>query len=68
MHKLIANGTAGPTAAEERLIAVEPLLADRTVPGLDAQQHRFPIAGGVPNTHAAQYSERRRHEARGEKP
>ncbi len=43
MDELLAQGATRPAAAEKRLIAVEPFLADLAVPGLNPQQHRLPV-------------------------
>ena len=37
MDELLAQGTARPPAAEKRLVAVEPFLADLAVPGFKPQ-------------------------------
>jgi hypothetical protein len=66
MDKLVAQGAARPAAAEKRLVAVEPFLADLAVSGLNPQQHRLPLPTASSNTHAAEYSEGARREARGE--
>jgi hypothetical protein len=65
MDEILAQGTAGPAAAEKRLIAVELFLTDRANPGFNPQQHRLPLPTSVSNTHATKYSEGARREARG---
>lgn len=67
MDKLFAQGAPRPPAAEKRLVAVEPFLADRAVPGLNPQEHRLPSPTAFSNTHAVKYSEGARREARGER-
>jgi hypothetical protein len=57
MDELVAQGAARPPAGEKRLVAVEPLLADCAVPGLNPQEHRLPIPAAFSNTHAVEYSE-----------
>jgi len=66
MDELIAQGTARPAAAQKRLIAVEPFMANLAVSGFNPQQHRLPVSATFSNTHAAEYSEGERREARGE--
>lgn len=66
MDELLAQGATRPAAAEKRLVAVEPFLADLAVPGLNPQQHRLPVPTALSDTHAAEYSEGERREARGE--
>ena len=66
MDKLFAQGATRPPAAEKRLIAVEPFLADCAVPGLNPQEHRLPSPAAFSDTHAAEYSEGARREARGD--
>ena len=66
MDELLAQGAARPAAGEKRLIAVEPFLADLAVPGFKPQQHRLPISAAISDTHATEYSEGARREARGE--
>ena len=51
VDELVANGAARPAAAEERDIPVQPLVADMARPGLDSQQHRFPLAAEGANAH-----------------
>ena len=65
MDELIAQRATGPPAAEKRFIAVEPFLADLAVAGFNPQQHRLPVSATFSNTHAAEYSEGKRREARG---
>ena len=65
MDEVLAQGATRPATAEKRLVAVEPLLAHRTDPGLNPQQHRLPFPCGVSNTHGKKYSERASREARG---
>ena len=57
MDEILAQGTARPAAAEKRLVAVEPFLANRAVPGFDPQQHRLPFPTAISDTHAMEYSE-----------
>ncbi len=57
MDEVLAQGTARPPAAEKRLVAVEPFLADLAVPGFNPQQHRLPCPSEISNTHAVKYSE-----------
>jgi hypothetical protein len=57
MDEVLAQGATRPATAEKRLVAVEPLLAHRTDPGLNPQQHRLPFSGSISNTHAMKYSE-----------
>ena len=57
MDKLFAQGAPRPPAAEKRLVAVEPFLADRAVPGLNPQQHRLPSPAASSNTHTVKYNE-----------
>ncbi len=57
MDEVLAQGTARPPAAEKRLVAVEPFLADLAVPGFNPQQHRLPCPGKISETHSVQYSE-----------
>lgn len=66
MDKLFAQGAPRPPAAEKRLVAVEPFLADRAVPGLNPQQHRLPSPAASSNTHTVKYNEGARREARGD--
>jgi hypothetical protein len=66
MDELVAQGAARPAAAEKRLVAVEPFLADWANPGINPQQHRLPGPASFSNTHASEYSEGARREARGE--
>jgi hypothetical protein len=66
MDKLIAQGAARPPAREKRLVAVEPFLADLAVAGFNPQQHWLPIPAALSDTHAEEYSEGARGEARGE--
>jgi hypothetical protein len=65
MDELVAQGAARPSAGEKRLVAVEPLLANLAVSGFNPQHHRFPTPAGFSDTHAAEYSEGARREARG---
>jgi hypothetical protein len=65
MDELVAQGATRPPAGEKRLITVEPFLADCAVPGLNPQQHRLPIPAAFSDTHAAEYNEGARREARG---
>jgi hypothetical protein len=65
MDELVAQGAPRPTAAEKRLVAVEPFLADFAIPRLNSQQHRLPVPTASSNTHAVEYSEGARREARG---
>ncbi|HLA62098.1 MAG TPA: polyprenyl synthetase family protein, partial [Nitrospiraceae bacterium] len=65
MDELVAQGAPRPAAAEKRLVAVEPFLADFAVPGLNPQQHRLPVPTASSNTHTVEYSEGARREARG---
>ena len=65
MDELVAQGTARPPAGEKRLIAVEPFLADCAVPGLNPQEHRLPSPAAFSDTHAVEYSEGAKREARG---
>jgi hypothetical protein len=67
MDELVAQSAARPPAGEKRLIAVEPLLADLAVPGFNPQQHRLPLPAAFSDTHAAEYSEGARREARAER-
>jgi hypothetical protein len=67
MDELVAQGAPRPAAAEKRLVAVEPFLADFAVPGLNPQQHRLPVPTASSNTHTVEYSEGARREARGER-
>ena len=64
MDELLAQGATRPAAAEKRLVAVEPFLADLAVPGLNPQQHRLPVPTALSDTHASEYSEGERREAR----
>ena len=66
MDKVFAQSAARPAATEKRLVAVELFLADLAVPGFNPQQHRPPFPGGISDTHAAEYSEGARREARGD--
>ena len=66
VDKVFAQRATRPAAAEHRLVAVEPFLADLADPGLNPQQHRLPGPGGFSNTHASEYSEGARREARGD--
>jgi len=52
MDKFVADRAAGPSAAEKSLIAIQALVADLTVPGLNPQQHRLPIATGFSDAHS----------------
>jgi hypothetical protein len=52
VDEFIADGTAGPPAAQKGLIAIEPLLTHLAVPGLNPQQHRLPVATGFSNAHS----------------
>jgi hypothetical protein len=65
MNELVAGGTTRPSASQKRLIAVEPFMTDLAVAGFNPQQHRLPITAAFSNTHAAEYSEAERREARG---
>ena len=65
MNELVAQGATRPPTGEKRLVAVETLLADLAVPGFNPQQHRFPVPSGFSNTHAVEYNEGARREARG---
>jgi hypothetical protein len=67
MDKLLAQGATRPAAGKHRLVAVEPFLADRTVPRLNPQQHRLPSPAALSDTHGVKYSEGTKLEARGEK-
>ena len=66
MDEVLAQGTARPPAAEKRLVAVEPFLADLAVPGFNPQQHRLPCPGKISDTHSVEYSEGKGQGARGE--
>lgn len=66
MNKVLAQRATRPAAAEHRLVAVEPFLADLADPGFNPQQHRLPGPGSFSNTHASEYSEATRREARGD--
>lgn len=57
MHKVLTQGTTRPPAAEKRFVAVEPFLADLTVPGFNPQQHRLPFPSAFSDTHTVKYSE-----------
>jgi hypothetical protein len=57
MDEIFAQGTARPPAAKKRLVAVEPFLADLTVPGFNPQEHWLPFPAAFSNTHAVKYSE-----------
>ena len=65
MDELLAQGATRPAAAEKRLVAVEPFLADLAVPGLNPQQHRLPVPTALSDTHVSEYSEGERQGARG---
>jgi len=65
MDELVAQGATRPAAGEHRLVAVEPFLADLAKSGFNPQQHRLPFPAASSNTHAAEYSEGARQEARG---
>lgn len=65
MDKVFAQSATRPAAAEHRLVAIEPFFTDFADPGLNSQQHRLPSPGGFSNTHATEYSEGARREARG---
>lgn len=53
VDEFIADGTAGPPAAQKGLIAIEPLVANLTVPRLNPQQHRLPISASFSDAHRA---------------
>jgi hypothetical protein len=57
MDELVAQGAARPAAAEQRLVTVEPFLADLAKSGFNPQQHRLPFPATSSDTHAAKYSE-----------
>jgi hypothetical protein len=57
MDELLTQGTARPPAAQKRLVAVEPFLADRADPGFDPQQHRLPFPTSISDTHRVEYNE-----------
>jgi hypothetical protein len=57
MDELLAQSATGPSAGEQRLVAVELFLADLAEPRLNPQQHRLPGPGGFSNAHASKYSE-----------
>ena len=64
MNKVLAQGAARPAAAEKRFVAIEFFLTDLAVAGFNPQQHRLPVPARVSNTHATEYSEGVRGEAR----
>jgi hypothetical protein len=51
MHELVADGAAGPSAAEHGFVPIQSLLADFTMAWLDREEHRLPVTTGFPNTH-----------------
>jgi hypothetical protein len=57
MDEFVTAAAAGPAAAEKSLVAVEPFLADLTVPGFNPQQHGFPISAGFSDAHGGKYSQ-----------
>ena len=67
MDELLAQGAARPATGEKRFVAVEPFLADLAVPGFNSQQHGLPFPSAFSNTHATEYNEGARREARGER-
>lgn len=66
MDEVLAQAAARPAAGEKRFVAVELFFADRAVPGFNPQQHRLPFPAAISNTHAVEYSEGARREARGD--
>lgn len=65
MDEVLAQDATRPATTEKRLIAVEPFLADRAIPGFNPQQHGLPRSAAFSDTHAMEYSEGARREARG---
>ena len=57
VDELVADGTPGPTPAQHGLVPVKAFLTDLAQPGLDPQQHRFPVAACLPNAHQREYNE-----------
>ena len=57
VDEFVADRAAGPAAAEQRLVAIQTLLANFAAARFDAQQERFPVAAGHANAHGAQYSQ-----------
>ena len=51
VDKFVADTATRPSAAEQRLVSIQSLLADLAMAGLDSQQHRFPLATGFSDTH-----------------
>jgi hypothetical protein len=51
MHKLVAQGTTGPAAAEHRFITVQTLFADFAMTRLNREQHRLPFSACLSDAH-----------------
>ena len=52
MHEFVAHGATGPTTAEHRLVAIEPLFADFAKSGFDGKQHGLPVTAGFSDAHS----------------
>jgi hypothetical protein len=52
VDEFITDSTAGPSTAQKGLIAIEPLVANLAVPGLNPQQHRLPIPAAFSDAHS----------------